>query len=612
MKKYFPAIILFSLLICAVPALSKSTPVQSIQDSLSALENSKKSILAGNDKEKADAIILKHRAILKKIFDTIKSEQQLHADQFSRVDSIKHLEDKIHIHEMREESAAINHDKIKLATDRIHDRIWSFLSFLVNARNTYVCQEQILNNIEGQRQWLKKINVPANPDSASDRELNNSLLNYKSVADTFSTILKYTQDNIDGLATTSWTHYFNIKTLLKSINTSSDQIKNINNLMTPVNLSVGKMVLAALVFLLCLLLSLFLKKMENRVEEYIISNDRSFERNHIFFKKIHKPSKHIVFFFISHMIFLVLFFDTPFEKYINIACYTVYSALFLYLISNVIDVMAIMHIDRLDRSDKGLREEFINLTIRAVKVIALIAVVITGLDQYGIKVTTILSTLGIGGLAVALAAKDSLANFFGGLVILMDDVYRQGDWIEAGDVDGTVVELGVRSTTVRSFSNALITVPNSSIAGQHVINWSRREVGRRIKIIIGVGCDSDMADMKNAIEDIRCLLKVHPGIAQPADGAQCENPKMAKLLTHTDLKGVKNSQMVYFDSFGNYTFNILVYCFTKTTDWNEWLNIKQDLLYKINDVVGENNLTMPYPTQVVLKQEIEAAGGGGE
>jgi MscS family membrane protein len=94
----------------------------------------------------------------------------------------------------------------------------------------------------------------------------------------------------------------------------------------------------------------------------------------------------------------------------------------------------------------------------------------------------ILSTLGIGGLAFAMAAKDSLSNFFGGLNIMVDHIFKMGDWIKVGDVEGTVVEIGLRSTTVRTFDNALVTMPNAMVSTASVLNWNRRSVGRRIKM----------------------------------------------------------------------------------------------------------------------------------
>ena len=127
-----------------------------------------------------------------------------------------------------------------------------------------------------------------------------------------------------------------------------------------------------------------------------------------------------------------------------------------------------------------------HLFIKKTKFIGFVAILSIVLNHFGIKMTAILSTLGIGGLAFALAAKDTLSNLFGGITILMDDIFRQGDWITIQEVEGTVVEVGVRSTTVRTFKNALVSVPNATIANHQVVNWSRRNIGRRIKMNIGV------------------------------------------------------------------------------------------------------------------------------
>lgn len=613
MKKYYFVTIIIFILFSIVPEHGKANQIQNIQEALTTLENSKRAILEGSSKDDVDTIVRKHTSTLVNIFNVIKRETTLDIDQLSYNDTIKHLEAKIDINKMRSNAVAVENDTLKLTTNKIHDRIWKFLSFLVEARNSYASREQILFYIDGQFQWLHKIPFPEIPESGSGRAydaLKQTALEYKAASATFSALLKYVKTDVNDFITTSWHSYLRIKTFIAVVNSSCDQVRYFNKMMHPINLTTGKLVVAALIMVLYLSGVLLLKSVDKKMKKVIARYDPALDTGKFFYDKIERPIRQTIIFSILHMILTVFFFDTAIVRYVAIASYTVYSVLLIYLFSNLIDVLVIIRIDRMKRSGRLLREEFINLFIRFLKMIIFISIIITGLDHYGIKITTILSTLGVGGLAIALAAKESLSNFFGGMFILMDDVYRHGEWIQVNNVEGTVVELGVRSTTIRNSANALITVPNAMIAGQQVQNWSRREVGRRIKLTIGVSCDSRMSDMKNTIEDIRAMLKAHPGIAQTADQEQCQTKKMAKLIAHTELQGVKSTQLVYFDSYGEFSLNILVYCFSKTTSWTEWLKVKEDLLYRIKEIIAKNNLALLYPTQVILHQDINSFDSG--
>ncbi|HSR73285.1 MAG TPA: mechanosensitive ion channel family protein, partial [Sulfurovum sp.] len=211
------------------------------------------------------------------------------------------------------------------------------------------------------------------------------------------------------------------------------------------------------------------------------------------------------------------------------------------------------------------------------------------------NLTALLSGLGIAGAAVAFAAKDSIANLFGSVSILLGDVFEQGDWIETKDnTSGTVVEIGLRATTIRTFDNALISIPNFELANSGIKNWSRRSIGRRIKMNIGVTYESNFDDIRQAIEEIRVMLKEHPGIANESTTYQ-HLQRQAKLFSIEDLKGVKRTSLVYMDEFADSSINILVYCFSRSVVLNEWLEVKEDVMYKIADILKKNNLEFAYP-----------------
>ncbi|HID60244.1 MAG TPA: mechanosensitive ion channel, partial [Hadesarchaea archaeon] len=139
----------------------------------------------------------------------------------------------------------------------------------------------------------------------------------------------------------------------------------------------------------------------------------------------------------------------------------------------------------------------------------------------------------------AFAAKDSLANFLGTISILMSDVYSQGDWIVADDKDGIVVEIGLRVTTIRTFDNALIAIPNATLANSDVQNWSKRILGRRIKMTLGVKYNSKAKHLRAAVEEIRQMLKEHKGIASESTSYEHRSRKSPKLVS----KNLKVAQL---------------------------------------------------------------------
>lgn len=280
-----------------------------------------------------------------------------------------------------------------------------------------------------------------------------------------------------------------------------------------------------------------------------------------------------------------------------------YSAIFTLILFKLLNKIASIKIGQIDASSKKIKHEVINVGIKIINFIILIIGLLLVLHSLKVDLTAVLSGLGIGGFAVALAAKDSLANFFGTLSILFGDTFSQGDWIVAGDVEGTVVEIGLRVTTVRTFDNALISVPNATLANTDIKNWNKREVGRRIKMNIGVKYDSKSSDINQAVLDIREMLSKHDGIATLNTKIEQSAKQEAKMLSYDDSHGIKKNLLVYLDEFGASSINILVYCFTKTVDWAKWLEVKEDIMYRIMEILEKNNLEFAFPSMSIYKED---------
>ncbi len=216
---------------------------------------------------------------------------------------------------------------------------------------------------------------------------------------------------------------------------------------------------------------------------------------------------------------------------------------------------------------------FLRKSLRAFIVFMAFLMVIQNL---GYSISGLLASLGIGGLAVALAAKDTLSNIFGSLMIILDRPFHIGDWIKAGDMEGTVEEVGFRSTKIRTFAKTLITVPNNKIADMPLDNFSRMPK-RRIKLSIGVSYETSPTQMRAAVEQIRSMLKNHPAIDQ-------------------------EFMLVHFTDFNESSLDILVYCFTTTTVWGKYLEAREDVSLTIMDILEQLGMSIAFPSRSVYLQ----------
>ncbi|WP_043902688.1 mechanosensitive ion channel family protein [Helicobacter cetorum] len=261
------------------------------------------------------------------------------------------------------------------------------------------------------------------------------------------------------------------------------------------------------------------------------------------------------------------------------------------------------------KSTHNFRKEVINLILKIVYFLIFIVALLAILKQLGFNISAIIASLGIGGLAVALAVKDVLANFFASVILLLDNSFSQGDWIVCGEVEGTVVEMGLRRTTIRAFDNALLFVPNSELAGKSIRNWSRRKVGRRIKMQIGLAYNSSQSALELCVKDIRGMLEEHPKIANAKDSALqnvSDYRYMFKkdIVSINDFLGYKSNLFVFLDEFAPSSINILVYCFSKTVVWGEWLEVKEDVMLKIMEIVEKHRLSFAFPSQSLYVESL--------
>ncbi len=231
------------------------------------------------------------------------------------------------------------------------------------------------------------------------------------------------------------------------------------------------------------------------------------------------------------------------------------------------------------RIGKELYREIGAFFIKTLKIFIFSIGLVSILQEWDINVSAFVASLGLGGLAFALAAKDTAANLFGGLSILADRALKIDDWIKVGDVEGTVEDIGLRTTKVRTFQKSLVTVPNQMIANNPIENFSRRDI-RRIKARIGLVYSTTNEQIEAIVQDIRNMLQSHPGIA-----------KKATLL-------------VNFDEFEDSSLSIFIYCFTNTADWAKYLAIKEDINLKIIEIVHRHGSDFAFPSESIYIEKI--------
>ncbi len=279
----------------------------------------------------------------------------------------------------------------------------------------------------------------------------------------------------------------------------------------------------------------------------------------------------------------------------------IYGFFFTLVVYRILNTVAAIKISEINDENK-IKNEMINVGIKIINFVVMLIGFLIMLYLAGVNLTAVLSGLGIGGFAVAFAAKDTISNFFGTLSILFSNVFSQGDWIVVANDEGVVVEIGLRVTTLRTFDNAMIAIPNGTFATTDVKNWSKRTLGRRIKMSIGIKYDSKSEDIKNAVTQIREMLDKHSGIATENTAHKHREYHSAKLISKDDFEGVKKTLLVYLDDFGPSSMNILIYCFTKTVNWKSWLEIKEDVMFKIMDILEKNNLEFAFPSLSIYNE----------
>ncbi len=205
------------------------------------------------------------------------------------------------------------------------------------------------------------------------------------------------------------------------------------------------------------------------------------------------------------------------------------------------------------------------------------------LDYLDVNVTALLAGISIGGLALALAAQDTVKNFFGSLMIFLDRPFQVGDWISFDDSEGVVEEVGVRSTRIRSFADSLYYVPNGMLANKVIDNIGLRNY-RRFKIVLGITYNTPPEKIEEFVKGIRELLTEHPMVAN-------------------------DNFEVHLNDMAASSLNILVYCFINTGEWKVELKTRHELILSFLHLVQDLDISYAFPSQSIYVESMKDSSG---
>jgi MscS family membrane protein len=246
-------------------------------------------------------------------------------------------------------------------------------------------------------------------------------------------------------------------------------------------------------------------------------------------------------------------------------------------------------------AERRRRDEYVDLTTvtvlgRIVRIAFVLTGVLTALSILDIPISGFLAAGGVGGIALGLAARDLLANFFGGFTVFMDRPFSVGDWVRSPDreIEGVVEHIDWRITTIRKFDKRPMYVPNSTFTTVTLENPSRM-THRRIAEHVGVRYD-DFGVVRDVINDIRDYVENH------------------------DALDTSQTTMVHFDRFGASSLDILIYCFTRTVVWTEYHAVREEVLLGIGEIIERHGAEIAFPTRTLkvdpgerLAEELRAA-----
>lgn len=304
--------------------------------------------------------------------------------------------------------------------------------------------------------------------------------------------------------------------------------------------------------------------------------------------------------------FPTLNFDPDVESVVSQIASLVAAVGIILVAYRAIDILVDVLGRRASTTETMLDDSLVPLLRTSMRLFVAVVGILFVLQNLDVNVSSLLAGLGLGGLAVALAAQDTVRNVLGGVTIFADKPFEVGDWVVVDGIEGTVETVGFRSTRVRTFYNSLVSVPNGNLMDAGIDNMGQRR-WRRYKTTLGVGYHTTTDQMQAFVEGIRALIQANSGMRQ-------------------------DYYIVEFHGFGATSLDVLVYCFIDAADWNEELRTRHVLNLDIMRLAESLQVDFAFPTQTLhiaempgrpqqlprvpdrtqLREVVDSFGPGGE
>ncbi len=242
----------------------------------------------------------------------------------------------------------------------------------------------------------------------------------------------------------------------------------------------------------------------------------------------------------------------------------------LNLIRNILTPIATEHAKK---SGTRVGEMFIPILMSALRITLFVLGILFVAQNMGYSVTSLLAGLGLGGAAIALASKDTIANIFGSLVILFDHPFEIGDWVTIGGVQGTVEDISIRSVKIRTFDDTLVSIPNQSLTTMQIDR--RGKVKTKMDCNFGVLYSTTEEQLRTIIQNIEHYIESHPDSFET------------------------RKHYVHLNEFGEHSLNVIVVAYTRNTTYKQHVKLKEEFMFAIMRIVRESGTDFAFPTRTL-------------
>jgi MscS family membrane protein len=262
----------------------------------------------------------------------------------------------------------------------------------------------------------------------------------------------------------------------------------------------------------------------------------------------------------------------------------IYSIFKIFL--RMVDYIGLILLKRAEESENKMDDQLVPFAVEIIKFLVWVFAIFTILGNVlGVNMTALVTGLGIGGIAIAMASKESLENLLGSFTIFLDKPFTVGDMVTVGSITGKVEKVGLRSTRLRTFDRSLVTLPNKKMIDAELDNLGERPV-RRVKFSVGLTYETSVEQIKKIVDDIQTMIDGHP-----------------RTTNEEGKKSKDQVARVRFEEFGSSSLDVLVLYYVNSPKWDDLIDVRQDINYKIMEIVKKHNSDFAFPSTTVYLQK---------